>query len=114
MQIRGRKRLLLYPPDALDKLQPYPSWHILRRRCRLDPANPDLKRFPHFHKVRAGLSDLEAVWITISDGCDRPILKNVADLKSCLYEELLATFVWTCRHMLHYCDNNIVLYLITV
>ncbi len=51
VQIRGRKRLLLYPPSALSKLQPYPSWHILRRRCRLDPAKPDLERFPDFHQV---------------------------------------------------------------
>lgn len=50
-QIRGRKRLLLWPPSALHQLQPYPSWHILRRRCRFDPAKPDLKRFPNFDQV---------------------------------------------------------------
>ncbi|EIE24680.1 Clavaminate synthase-like protein [Coccomyxa subellipsoidea C-169] len=58
-QIRGRKRLLLYPPSALSKLQPYPSWHILRRRCRLDPAKPDLKRFPDFHQIEAVETVLE-------------------------------------------------------
>ncbi|BDA42635.1 probable bifunctional peptidase and arginyl-hydroxylase JMJD5 [Coccomyxa sp. Obi] len=57
-QIRGRKRLLLFPPSDLDRLQPYPSWHILRRRCRLDPAKPDLKRFPYFHQQ---LTAMEAI-----------------------------------------------------
>lgn len=51
LQVRGRKRLLLYRPQALKALQPYPSWHILRRRCRVDPSNPDYRRFPAFQKV---------------------------------------------------------------
>ena len=51
MQVRGRKRLLLYRPQALKALQPYPTWHILRRRCKVDPENPDYKRFPAFQKV---------------------------------------------------------------
>ena len=51
MQVRGRKRLLLYRPQALKALQPYPAWHILRRRCKVDPANPDYRRFPAFQKV---------------------------------------------------------------
>ena len=51
MQVKGRKRLLLYRPQALKALQPYPNWHILRRRCRVDPAHPDYKRFPAFERV---------------------------------------------------------------
>lgn len=51
VQVKGRKRLLLYRPQDLRVLQPYPAWHILRRRCRVDPANPDYKRFPAFQKV---------------------------------------------------------------
>ena len=51
MQVRGRKRLLLYRPQALKALAPYPDWHILRRRCRVDPSNPDYRRFPAFQKV---------------------------------------------------------------
>ena len=41
MQILGRKRLLFFQPGELKALRPYPSWHILRRRLRFDPAAPD-------------------------------------------------------------------------
>ena len=51
MQVRGRKRLLLYRPQHLKALRPYPTWHILRRRCEVDPVNPDYRRFPAFRKV---------------------------------------------------------------
>ena len=72
MQVRGRKRLLLYRPQALKALQPYPTWHILRRRCRVNPENPDYKRFPAFQKVwlhvREGFSiDLTAARILLPE-----------------------------------------------
>lgn len=51
-QVRGRKRLLLYKPEDLKRLSPYPSWHILRRRCRVDPIAPDHIHFPKFQQVR--------------------------------------------------------------
>jgi hypothetical protein len=50
-QIRGTKRLLLYKPCDLHKLRPYPRWHILGRRCRVDPCQPDYSRFPAFSEV---------------------------------------------------------------
>lgn len=57
LQVRGRKRLLFFAPEHLRTLGPYPSWHILRRRLRFDPAAPDYKRFP---RARA-LSVTEAI-----------------------------------------------------
>jgi len=36
-QVRGHKRLLLWPETALDALQPYPEDHPLARRLQVDP-----------------------------------------------------------------------------
>lgn len=36
-QVRGHKRLLLWPETALDALQPYPEDHHLARRLQVDP-----------------------------------------------------------------------------
>ncbi|CAG9463368.1 unnamed protein product [Pedinophyceae sp. YPF-701] len=38
VQVRGTKRLLFFPPQALADLEPYPDDHIQRRRCRYDPT----------------------------------------------------------------------------
>jgi hypothetical protein len=36
LQVRGTKRLWLWPPDALAALEPYPADHALARRLRVD------------------------------------------------------------------------------
>lgn len=53
IQLRGTKRMLLWSPDQLHMVYPYPNWHVLRRRGRVDPAMPNLKRFPKFAKAHA-------------------------------------------------------------
>ena len=56
--MRGCKRLLLWEPSALEALQPYPAWHMLRRRARLCPTRAaDLAAHPRFAAARP----LEAV-----------------------------------------------------
>lgn len=59
LQVRGRKRMLLYTPDELQSLYPYPDDSLLRRRARVDPANPDLTRFPRFSEASAFEAVLE-------------------------------------------------------
>ena len=48
VQLQGRKRMLFWPPSDLPGLYPYHNLHLLRRRARVDPTNPDYKRFPRF------------------------------------------------------------------
>ena len=38
VQIAGRKRMLLFPPDQLECLLCYPEQHLLRRRARVNLA----------------------------------------------------------------------------
>jgi hypothetical protein len=52
-QVRGTKRMLLVPPDQLECLYPYPDTHLLRRRSRVNVAQPDMARFPLFAWVAA-------------------------------------------------------------
>ncbi|CAL5219804.1 g1711 [Coccomyxa viridis] len=87
-QVKGRKRLLLYRPQALKALQPYPNWHILRRRCRVDPAHPDYKRFPAFERVAA----LEAV-LEPGDSLVFPAKKLPGSLSSTLLQQANAAGV---------------------
>lgn len=53
IQLRGTKRMLLWSPDQLHRVYPYRNWHILRRRGRVDPAKPNLKKFPKFADAHA-------------------------------------------------------------
>lgn len=52
IQLQGRKRMLFWPPSDLPGLYPYHNLHLLRRRARVDPVNPDYKRFPRFRSAR--------------------------------------------------------------
>mmetsp|Transcript_22324 Transcript_22324/g.75146 ORF Transcript_22324/g.75146 Transcript_22324/m.75146 type:complete len:446 (-) Transcript_22324:374-1711(-) len=56
-QLVGRKRVLLFPPEAWRQLYPYPRCHPHDRQTLLDFAAPDLGRFPRFAEARP----LEAV-----------------------------------------------------
>ena len=50
-QIKGRKRLIFYPPEDLPSLYMHSRWSILRRRSKVDPANPNLAKYPKFKKL---------------------------------------------------------------
>ena len=52
-QVTGRKRLLLYRPEDLMRLYPYPAWHVLFRRARVNPVEPDFKRYPRYQGITA-------------------------------------------------------------
>ncbi len=52
-QVRGRKRVLLWEPDALGDLRLYPSWHMLR------PRGADLAANPRFAAARVLEAALE-------------------------------------------------------
>lgn len=58
-QVRGRKRMLLYRPEDLDRLYPYPDDSLLRRRARVDPTAPDYAKFPAFREAEAVAAVLE-------------------------------------------------------
>ena len=53
IQLRGTKRMLLWPAEQLPQMYPYRNWHILRRRGKVDPVKPNLKRYPNFAKAEA-------------------------------------------------------------
>lgn len=57
VQILGRKRFLLFSPDQVFNLYPYPAWHTLDSYSMVDFERPDLERFPAFQQACA----LEAV-----------------------------------------------------
>ena len=70
MQIRGRKRMVWWPREALDSLYLYPNWHILRRRSRCDPVHPNFRRHPKFE----GLSGVEVrLAAAPAAGCERSL-----------------------------------------
>jgi hypothetical protein len=56
-QLRGTKRVVLFPPAALDRLYPYPEGHPLFRRSRVDLYESAPRRarwFPAFEDGGAG------------------------------------------------------------
>lgn len=58
-QIKGRKRMLFYPPSELRSLKCYPNWHLLRRRARFNPADPQPPRFPRASAFEPTVAVLE-------------------------------------------------------
>ena len=39
MQVRGEKRMLFWPPEQLPLMRPFPSSHLMRRRCQTPLEN---------------------------------------------------------------------------
>ncbi|ELU06865.1 hypothetical protein CAPTEDRAFT_183371 [Capitella teleta] len=50
-QVRGYKRVILFPPEQFSCLYPYPVHHPHDRQCQVDFENPDYERFPLFKDV---------------------------------------------------------------
>lgn len=50
--LRGRKRFLLYGPEASDLLSPYSPEERIYHFSRVDINNPDLRQFPNFPKAQ--------------------------------------------------------------
>jgi hypoxia-inducible factor 1-alpha inhibitor (HIF hydroxylase) len=47
-QVRGRKRVLLFPPVDFTSLCPYPYGHPCDRQAMVNVDSPDLQRYPEF------------------------------------------------------------------
>eukprot|EP00899_Mesostigma_viride_P010045 jgi/Mesvir1/19041/Mv12803-RA.2 len=58
VQLKGRKRMLLFAPEDLHRLYPYADDHPLRRRAQVDPCLPDLERFPLFEEARGRVMEV--------------------------------------------------------
>lgn len=51
-QVSGRKRVLLFSPDQLRRLYPYPIWEFHFRHSRVNLDAPDFEKFPEFRKAK--------------------------------------------------------------
>lgn len=58
-QVKGRKRLIFYPPEDLPSLYMHSRWSILRRRAKVDPADPNYAKYPRFKKLGGWQAVLE-------------------------------------------------------
>uniref|UniRef100_T1JJC4 JmjC domain-containing protein n=1 Tax=Strigamia maritima TaxID=126957 RepID=T1JJC4_STRMM len=52
-QVRGSKRVFLFPPEQFECLYPYPVYHPHDRQSQVDFDNPDYERFPKFREIEA-------------------------------------------------------------
>jgi hypoxia-inducible factor 1-alpha inhibitor (HIF hydroxylase) len=51
-QVDGHKRCLLFSPEMLKCLYPFPVWHPCDRQCMVDLRNPNFDRFPKLKEVK--------------------------------------------------------------
>lgn len=51
-QVRGHKRVCLYPPADYDRMYPYPYGHQCDRQSMINIDNPNFEYFPEFRKSR--------------------------------------------------------------
>eukprot|EP00930_Biecheleria_cincta_P047529 TRINITY_DN32965_c0_g1_i1.p1 TRINITY_DN32965_c0_g1~~TRINITY_DN32965_c0_g1_i1.p1 ORF type:complete len:490 (-),score=100.25 TRINITY_DN32965_c0_g1_i1:31-1500(-) len=59
VQLTGRKRFILFPPDNWPNLYPFPVHHDLDRRAMVDLDAPDEGRFPRWRGARGRIVELE-------------------------------------------------------
>mmetsp|Transcript_107461 Transcript_107461/g.342543 ORF Transcript_107461/g.342543 Transcript_107461/m.342543 type:complete len:541 (-) Transcript_107461:81-1703(-) len=59
VQLTGRKRFILFPPEDWASLYPFPVHHDLDRRSMVDLDAPDGVRFPKWNRARGMMVDLE-------------------------------------------------------
>uniref|UniRef100_A0A0A9WJF7 Hypoxia-inducible factor 1-alpha inhibitor n=1 Tax=Lygus hesperus TaxID=30085 RepID=A0A0A9WJF7_LYGHE len=52
-QVRGYKRILLFPPEQFGCLYPHPAWHPHDRQSQVDFDDPDLEKYPKFSEALA-------------------------------------------------------------
>jgi len=51
-QVRGKKTIVLFPPDDYTRMYPFPVTHPCDRCSMVDVHNADLERFPRFSEAR--------------------------------------------------------------
>eukprot|EP00913_Durusdinium_trenchii_P031948 g29922.t1 len=59
VQLTGKKRFILFPPDDWRHLYPFPVHHDLDRRSMVDLDGPDDQRFPNWREASGCLVELE-------------------------------------------------------
>merc|ERR1719476_1131198 len=59
-QVRGSKRVVLFPPDDYTRMYPFPVTHPCDRTSMVDVRRPDLARFPLFAEARGRHAVLQA------------------------------------------------------
>lgn len=81
VQISGRKRLIFYPPEDIPSLYIHSNYSYLRRRSKVDPANPNLKKFPKYGRLKglqAVLEPGDVLWFPgmnlKSEACAKKVL----------------------------------------
>jgi cupin-like protein len=52
-QVRGRKRLVLYPPEQFSRLYPHSVYSKIPHMSQVNIDSPDLQKFPKFHKAQS-------------------------------------------------------------
>lgn len=58
VQLTGRKRFILFPPEEWANLYPFPVHHDLDRRSMIDLDAPDSHRFPNWRKAKGMIVEL--------------------------------------------------------
>merc|ERR1712226_507937 len=58
VQLTGRKRFILFPPEDWKHLYPFPVHHDLDRRSMLDLDSPDEKLFPGWRGAHGHMVEL--------------------------------------------------------
>merc|ERR1719215_1514639 len=59
VQLTGRKRFIIFPPEDWRYLYPFPVHHDLDRRSQVDLDNPDDEKFPEWRGARGTVVELE-------------------------------------------------------
>jgi len=59
VQLTGRKRFILFPPESRAHLYPFPVHHDLDRRSMIDFDLPDSARFPSWRHAHGAVVELE-------------------------------------------------------
>jgi len=59
VQLTGRKRFILFPPEDYGSLYPFPVHHDLDRRSRVDLDSPDDARFSSWSHAQGKIVELE-------------------------------------------------------
>ncbi len=57
-QVRGRKKVVLYPPHELQNLYPYPAHYAALHVSQVNVRAPDHQRFPAFRRAVSGVAEL--------------------------------------------------------
>lgn len=58
VQLTGKKRFIIFPPEDWEHLYPFPLHHDLDRRSQVDFDNPDYAKFPRFKGATGTLVEL--------------------------------------------------------